>query len=38
VPTFGDNGIVDLSRGLVWEISKKHYTNTSPPIVCKKIS
>ncbi len=33
VPTFGDSGSVDLSRGLVWEINKKHYTNTSPPIV-----
>jgi quinoprotein glucose dehydrogenase len=37
VPTFGDNGIVDLSRGLVWEINKKHYTNTSPPIVYKDL-
>ena len=33
VTTFGESGAVDLSRGLVWEINKKHYTNTSPPIV-----
>jgi quinoprotein glucose dehydrogenase len=34
---FGDNGIVDLSQGLVWTINKKHYTNTSPPIVYKDL-
>ena len=33
VPSFGKDGIVDLSEGLVWAINKKHYTNTSPPIV-----
>jgi glucose dehydrogenase len=37
VPSFGDSGIVDLSRGLIWEINKKHYTNTSPPIVYKDL-
>jgi quinoprotein glucose dehydrogenase len=37
VPSFGDGGSVDLSRGLVWEINKKHYTNTSPPIVYKDL-
>jgi quinoprotein glucose dehydrogenase len=37
VPSFGDGGQVDLSRGLVWEINKKHYTNTSPPIVYKDL-
>ena len=34
--SFGDNGIVDLSQGLVWPINKLHYTNTSPPVVYKK--
>ncbi len=35
--SFGDHGAVDLSRGLVWEINKKHYTNTSPPIIYKDL-
>lgn len=33
VPGFGDNGVVDLTTGLLWEINPKHYTNTSPAIV-----
>jgi quinoprotein glucose dehydrogenase len=37
VRSFGDDGVVDLSRGLVWEINKKHYTNTSPPVVYKDL-
>ena len=37
VPSFGSGGIVDLSEGLVWAINKKHYTNTSPPIVYKDL-
>jgi quinoprotein glucose dehydrogenase len=37
VTSFGKNGIVDLSEGLVWAINKKHYTNTSPPIVFKDL-
>ena len=37
VTSFGDNGAVDLSRGLIWEINKKHYTNTSPPLVYKDL-
>ena len=37
VGTFGANGIVDLIEGLVWKINKKHYTNTSPPIVYKDL-
>jgi quinoprotein glucose dehydrogenase len=35
--SFGDNGVVDLSQGLVWEINKKHYTETSPPVVYKNL-
>jgi quinoprotein glucose dehydrogenase len=35
--SFGDKGSVDLSKGLVWEINKKHYTNTSPPLVYKDL-
>jgi glucose dehydrogenase len=34
---FGDNGVVDLSQGLVWQINKMHYTETSPPVVYKDL-
>jgi quinoprotein glucose dehydrogenase len=37
VRSFGRDGIVDLSEGLVWAINKKHYTNTSPPVVYKDL-
>jgi len=37
VSSFGANGVVDLSAGLVWAINKKHYTNTSPPVVYKDL-
>ncbi len=37
VDGFGSHGIVDLSEGLVWAINKKHYTNTSPPVVYKDL-
>jgi quinoprotein glucose dehydrogenase len=37
VVTFGDQGAVDLSKGLVWAINKLHYTNTSPPVVYKDL-
>ncbi len=37
VAAFGTNGVVDLSEGLVWAINKKHYTNTSPPIIYKDL-
>src|SRR5258708_30771340 len=37
VDSFGTHGSVDLSKGLVWEINKTHYTNTSPPLVYKDL-
>ena len=37
VESFGVHGVVDLSHGLVWEIIKTHYTNTSPPVVYKDL-
>src|SRR5713226_344249 len=37
IESFGTRGVVDLSRGLVWEINKKHYTNTSPPVIYKNL-
>ena len=37
VASFGKDGVIDLSEGLVWAINKTHYTNTSPPIVYKDL-
>ena len=37
VNSFGDNGVVDLSQGLVWQINKMHYTETSPVVVYKDL-
>jgi glucose dehydrogenase len=37
VESFGSHGSIDLSEGLVWAINKKHYTNTSPPVVYKDL-
>src|SRR3984885_8166496 len=37
VPSFGQNGMIDLSEGLVWPINKLHYTETSPPVVYKDV-
>ena len=35
--SFGDNGIVDLSQGLIWQINKLHYSETSPPVIYKDL-
>ena len=35
ISSFGDKGVVDLTRGLRREVNRKHYTNTSPPVVYK---
>lgn len=37
VDSFGDNGRIDLSQNLSWEINPKHYTNTSPPVVYRNL-
>jgi len=37
VESFGSHGSIDLSEGLVWAINKKHYTNTSPPVIYKDL-
>jgi quinoprotein glucose dehydrogenase len=37
IDSFGDNGVVDLSQGLVWPVNKLHYTETSPPVVYKDV-
>jgi len=35
--SFGTNGVVDLSEGLRWTFDRRHYTNTSPPVVYKDL-
>jgi quinoprotein glucose dehydrogenase len=37
VPTFGTAGIVDLTEGLSWKGDRRHYTNTSPPVVYRNL-
>lgn len=37
ITSFGDNGVVDLSKGLIWPIKKLDYTQTSPPVVYKDL-
>jgi quinoprotein glucose dehydrogenase len=37
ITSFGDNGIINLTQGLLWETNPKHYTNTSPPVVYKDL-
>jgi quinoprotein glucose dehydrogenase len=37
VSSFGKDGVVDLSEGLVWSIRKLDYTETSPPVVYKDV-
>jgi len=34
---FGDNGVTDLTKHLLWEINRKHLTNTSPPLIYKDL-
>ena len=33
VETFGDHGVIDVTRGLRWPVNPRQYTNTSPPVV-----
>ena len=37
ITTFGDKGVVDLTQGLRREVNRKHYTNTSPPVVYRNL-
>lgn len=37
ITSFGDNGVVDLSKGLIWPIKKLDYMQTSPPVVYKNL-
>ena len=33
IPSFGSNGEIDLTVGLSRPVNRRHYTNTSPPVV-----
>lgn len=37
VPSFGTNGVVDLTKGLRWDVDPARYTNTSPPVIYKNL-
>src|SRR5688572_10569451 len=37
VSSFGTNGVVDLTQGLRRDVNRKHYTNTSPPVVYRNL-
>ena len=33
IESFGDGGEIDVTEGLLWEVNRLHYTNTSAPVV-----
>ena len=35
--SFGAGGEIDLAEGLLWPINRKHYSNTSPPVVYRDL-
>ena len=37
IGSFGERGEVDLTQGLIWEVNKLHYTNTSPPMIYENL-
>ena len=37
ISSFGTNGVVDLTQGLRREVNRKHYTNTSPPVIFRNL-
>ena len=37
INSFGDHGIVDLTKGLRWDVDPTRYTNTSPPVIYKDL-
>ena len=37
VESFGEEGLVDLTKGLRWPVDPKRYTNTSPPVIYKDL-
>ena len=37
IASFGTNGEVDLTANILWSVDKRHYTNTSPPVVYENL-
>lgn len=37
VPTFGDNGRIDLTQGLGRKVDRRMYGVTSPPVICNDV-
>ena len=37
VRTFGDQGAVDLAKGLRWPVNRLHFGNTSPPVIWRNV-
>jgi quinoprotein glucose dehydrogenase len=37
IPSFGEGGMVDLTRGLRWQVNRKEYGNTSPPVIWRHL-
>jgi quinoprotein glucose dehydrogenase len=37
MPGFGTKGVVDLTANILWSVDKRHYTNTSPPVVFENL-
>jgi len=37
IGSFGENGAVDLTRGLRWPVNRQHFGQTSPPVVWRDI-
>jgi quinoprotein glucose dehydrogenase len=37
VASFGQGGVIDLTETLTWKGDRRHYTNTSPPLVYKDL-
>jgi quinoprotein glucose dehydrogenase len=37
VESFGERGSIDLGSGLLWPIERRHYTQTSPPVVYRDL-
>lgn len=37
IGSFGQRGEIDLTEGLIWDVNKLHYTNTSPPMIYENL-
>ncbi len=37
VPSFGDNGVVDLSQDLIWPIDRSHFEFNAAPVIYKDL-